>query len=280
MRPNTPTSRSESITTPTYRPGQIRINSIDGSEMVYVPAGSFTMGAWPENGYNVCVDYPPEDMDSDDCRSSWYERESPPHELYISAFWIQKTEVSIDQYRKCVAEGQCRSSDQKGRPSNHPVTNITWEQARKYCQWTGLDLPTEAQWEKAARGPTNRLWPWGNLANTSYLNTAEAGINDTTSVGSYPDGASYYGLLDMGGNVWEFVYDWFDKDFYQSSAATQDDTRGPLTSPENQRVRRGGGYGGEISGDINDGRVAARQGVGAKFPSYGVGFRCAGSELP
>jgi formylglycine-generating enzyme required for sulfatase activity len=84
----------------------------------------------------------------------------------------------------------------------------------------------------------------------------------------------------MAGNVWELVLDWFDKEYYSSTAATQPDTRGPDSSPLKQRVRRGGGYGGKAGGDFNDARVSARQGIGPSYPSYEVGFRCAGPELP
>jgi formylglycine-generating enzyme required for sulfatase activity len=276
----TPTVQPKKISTPTYLAGELGTNSIDGSEMVYIPAGTFMMGSSPDIGYVVCLDFPPEDKDPEDCQMSWFNRESPPHEVYLSGYWIHKTEVTISQYTLCVKDGACRSNDQKGRPPDHPVTNITWEWAREYCQWAGLDLPTEAQWEKAARGPTDQLWPWGDVIGTEFLNSAENNIYNTTAVGSYPSGASYYSLLDMAGNVWEFVLDWFDKEYYSSEAATQPDTSGPSSSPLNQRVRRGGSYGGEGGGDFNDARVSARQGIGPSYPSYEVGFRCAGPALP
>ncbi len=276
----TPTPQSKKITTPTYPGGTLGINSIDESEMVYIPPGPFMMGSSPENGYFICLDFPPEGRDPEDCQMSWFNRESPPHEVYVSGFWIQKTEVTISQYTQCVRYGACRSNDQMGRPPDHPVTNITWEWAREYCQWAGLDLPTEAQWEKAARGPTDQLWPWGDDIGTEYLNSVENNIGNTTAVGSYPSGASYYGLLDMAGNVWEFVLDWFDKEFYNSEEASQPDPTGPSSSPLNQRVRRGGSYGGQGGGDFNDARVSARQGIGPSYPSYEVGFRCAGPTLP
>jgi len=276
----TPTTLSKKISTPTSPAGALGINSIDESEMVYVPSGPFMMGSSPELGYVICLDFPPQDRDPEDCQVSWFNRESPPHEVYLSGFWIQKTEVTISQYTICVRDGACRSNDQMGRPPDHPVTNITWEWAREYCQWAGLDLPTEAQWEKAARGPTDRIWPWGDSIGTEFLNSVENNINNTTAVGSYPSGASYYGLLDMAGNVWEFIFDWFDKEFYGSAEASQPDPTGPSSSPLNQRVRRGGSYGGEGGGDFNDARVSARQGIGPSYPSYEVGFRCAGPALP
>jgi serine/threonine protein kinase len=261
--------------TPTARP-----KKISTPEMVYIPPGTFMMGSSPEVGYFICLDFPPEDKAPEDCQMSWFNRESPPHEVYVSGYWIHTTEITISQYTLCVKDGACRSNDQMGRPPDHPVTNITWEWAREYCQWAGLDLPTEAQWEKAARGPTDQLWPWGDSIGTEFLNSVENNINNTTAVGSYPSGASYYGLLDMAGNVWEFVFDWFDKEFYSSAEASQPDPTGPSSSPLNQRVRRGGSYGGEGGGDFNDARVSARQGIGPSYPSYEVGFRCAGPALP
>ncbi|HEY44209.1 MAG TPA: SUMF1/EgtB/PvdO family nonheme iron enzyme [Anaerolineae bacterium] len=276
----TPTARSKKISTPTSPGVAFGFNSIDESEMVYIPPGPFMMGSSPEVGYVICLDFPPEDKDPEDCQMSWFNRESPPHEVYLSGYWIHTTEVTISQYTLCVKDGACRSNDQRGRPPDHPVTNITWEWAREYCQWAGLDLPTEAQWEKAARGPTDQLWPWGDSIGVEFLNSVENNINNTTAVGSYPSGASYYGLLDMAGNVWEFVFDWFDKEFYSSAEASQPDPTGPSSSPLNQRVRRGGSYGGEGGGDFNDARVSARQGIGPSYPSYEVGFRCAGSALP
>jgi formylglycine-generating enzyme required for sulfatase activity len=233
------------------------------------------MGSEPTVGYEFCLDNPP--ASGAECNLDWFERESPPHEVYLSSFWIQKTEVSIAQYQHCVNAGVCDPTDQKGRPSDHPISNVDWNRARTYCQWAGLDLPTEAQWEKAARGPTDRIWPWGSDRPTvSMLNTMESEFDDTVPIGSYPTNTSYYGLVDMSGNVWEFVLDWFREDFYKDPAAQDADTQGPPSSPDGFRTLKGAGY----IGDFNDARIANRLPVYPTYAGHHVGFRCAGQELP
>ena len=286
-KPTTPVPATEGAPTPTFEPtqdastpeglqgGTIVINAVDGAEIVYIPEGEFTMGSNPTEGYEFCLDYPP--ASGAECKISWFEQESPPHAVFLSAFWIQKTEVSIAQYWQCVNTGVCDSMDQQGRPTDHPVSNLDWNQARTYCQWAGLDLPTEAQWEKAARGATSRIWPWGSERPTvSMLNTLESEFDDTVPVGFYSDAASYYGLVDMGGNVWELVFDWFREDFYKSPEASAMDTQGPPSSPDGFRVLKGSGY----IGDFNDARISNRLPVYPTYAGHHVGFRCAGSELP
>jgi formylglycine-generating enzyme required for sulfatase activity len=168
-------------------------------EQVYVPAGSFMMG-------------------SEDGRDN----EKPPHEVTLDGFWIDRTEVTNAQYAVCVAAGECQppsesSSDTResyyGNPeyADYPVIWVSWEDARDFAEWAGGRLPTEAEWEYAARGPDSLVYPWGSNESPSceLLNLTEC-RSDTAKVGSYPDGASWACALDMAGNVWEWVNDWYD----------------------------------------------------------------------
>ena len=180
--PSSTSAPTQDLSTPEgLEGGTITINGVDGAEMVYIPEGEFSMGSDPSEGYDFCIDFPP--ASGVECKISWFERESPPHDVYLSAFWIHRTEVTIAQYWQCVNAGVCDPMDQRGRSTDHPVSNVTYDQARSYCQWTGLDLPTEAQWEKAARGTTIRPWPWGSDRPTvSLVNTMENEFDNTVPV--------------------------------------------------------------------------------------------------
>ncbi|MEO0108860.1 MAG: SUMF1/EgtB/PvdO family nonheme iron enzyme, partial [candidate division WOR-3 bacterium] len=185
----------------------------DSSVMILIPAGEFLMGSAQGEG------------DKD---------EHPLHKVYVSEFYIDKYEVTNRQYKRfCDATGRNYPPDPELLSSmpnyfnnypNYPVVNITWEDARAYCDWAGKRLPTEAEWEKAARGSDGRKYPWGNKApDGSQCNFADRNLPDvpwcdkdaddgygfTAPVGHYPQGASPYGVLDMAGNVWEWCNDWY-----------------------------------------------------------------------
>ena len=188
----------------TYYSGDIKTRESDGMVMVYVPTEEFQMG------------------------STDHDNEQPIHVVYLDAYWIDQTEVTNGMYATCVAAGACtkpRESKSFTRSSyygnatydNYPVIFVNWHQAIDYCNWTGGRLPTEAEWEKAARGTDGRKYPWGNESpNASRLNYDD-NEGDTTAVGSYPTGASPYGALDMAGNAWEMTADWYDGDYYSRS---------------------------------------------------------------
>lgn len=177
----------------------VKISPIDGMEMVYFPAGTFTMGL-------------------DGGRFD----EEPQHEVYLDAFWIDRTKVTNATYKTFMQAGKCTTpAHEKYYPyeeySNYPVVYVSWEQANKYCTWAGRRLPTEAEWEKAARGTDGRLYPWGDEApNSTLLNFARKN-GDIMPVGSFLEGVSPYGALDMAGNAWEWVADWYAAHYYSNS---------------------------------------------------------------
>ncbi len=200
-------------------------SNVASSQEVYVPAGEFLMGCSTDTAGDLGCD--------NDAR--------PIHAVYLDAFYIDKTEVTNAQYAECVNAGRCLpplSFSSSSRPSyydnptyaNYPVLHVDWQRANAYCQWLGKRLPTEAEWEKAARGTDRRPFAWGYApltcdktnSNTFYYNwqgeyRESPCVGDTAPVGSYPDYPSPYGALDMTGNVREWVSDFYIRFFYVQS---------------------------------------------------------------
>ncbi len=241
--------------TPLPTLGDIWTRPTDGMAMLYVPAGEFEMGstdAGVDAAVELCRQY------YDICNHSYYALESPQHTVALDHFWIDRTEVTNAQYQQCVAAGVCQSPAvcDRGEPplqaapeANHPVVCVTWHEAQAYCEWAGARLPTEAEWEYAARGPGGNVYPWGNtfdgtLSNYCDVNcdkpSANTAVDDghaqSAPVGSYPRGASWCGALDLVGNVFEWTADWIGD--YPSTA--QVNPTGPETGRE--KVIRGGGW--------------------------------------
>lgn len=234
---------------PTLPPGATRVWEKDSSVMVYVPAGEF----W---------------MDSTDA-----------DKVYLAAFWIDRTEVTNSQYRRCVEapEKECAPPSQTGshtRPSyyddsdfdDYPVIYTSWHQANAYCRWAGKRLPTEAEWEKAARGTDGRIYPWGD-DDDAECNRANHDncVGDTTAVGSYPAGQSLYGALDLAGNVWEWTNSLYKPYPYKGEDGRED------PSAPGERVVRGGSWGHKLA----DARVTYRWKEEAYSNWETQGFRCA-----
>jgi formylglycine-generating enzyme required for sulfatase activity len=190
----------------------------DGAEMVLVPAGEFLMG------------------------STEYEDEKPPHRVHLDAYHVDRYEVTNALYRRFMdATGRQAPSywnDSKWNGASQPVVGVSWHDAEAYCRWAGKRLPTEAEWEKAARGTDGRKYPWGDQWDSSKANSFESKLGKTVAVGSYPGGASPYGAHDMAGNVWEWVADWYDKDYYRRSP--ERNPQGPDSG--HHRVLRGGSW--------------------------------------
>ncbi len=242
-------------------------NGLDQSEMVFVPAGLFLMGA----------------AEDDALAMNW---EKPQHEVTLDAYWIDKYEVTNAQFAKCVASGYCvqpRQGGSKTRESyygnpdfaDYPVIYVDWNQASYYCSWVGKRLPSEAEWEKAARGTAGQVYPWGNSEETDLLmNINRLQDGDTEKVGSFPEGQSPYGAMDMGGNVWEWTADRFDRDYYANSPA-----QNPLGAAEGEEhaVR---GFSWAYS--FPNKAITARNKANTYAYTYDLGFRCALSaeEIP
>jgi formylglycine-generating enzyme required for sulfatase activity len=223
----------------------------DGSTLLGVPSGPFKMGRG--------------------------KAENPEHTVTLSDYWIYATKVTNAQYALCVEQERCAPPDEadnleyaafEGR--NDPVVGVTYEQAQDYCNYMNASLPTEAQWEKAARGPEANLYPWGAADPTCELLNFNNCVKQTTDVTKYPKGKSYYGALDMEGNTYEWVADWYDPLYYETSAVG--DPPGPLDGKA--RVQRGSSYRSNAGQAV----TYARSFASPRNHARDLGFRCAVSD--
>jgi len=266
-------------TAPTITPalgiGATQVNPIDGMRMVYVPAGEFLMGITESDSIMLAAELGGEfsiDM-------NWLSSMQPQHRVYLDAYWMYQTEVTNGMYAQCVAAGVCQppySNDSYNRDSYYdnptyavyPVMYVDWDQANTYCGWVEGRLPSEAEWEKAARGTDGRTYPWGEQApDCSLANYYGCDVGDTQAVGSYPQGASPYGALDLAGNVWEWVADWYSGTYYIGSPS--ENPQGPASGE--YRVGRGGSWVIE-SWNL---RSSGRYRINPDFRNGDIGFRCA-----
>ena len=216
------------------------------ADVVYVPAGRFLMG-------------------SDDVGAMEFER--PQHRVVLQAFWIHRSAVTNQQYRDCIEAGVCEGDVADHPDDDLPAVGITWHQAAGYCTWAGGRLPTEAEWEKAARGTRGRRYPWGDAEPTcDRANFLDCRVG-LMPVGSYPAGASPYGTLDMAGNTWEWVEDQYTETYYEPSP-DQDDADHAIYD---WRILRGGCH---VS-RAQDLRASHRNWARADASSTLYGFRCA-----
>ncbi len=212
--------------------------------MILIPGGDFIMGS--------------DDGDPD---------EAPPHAVSVAPFYMDITEVTNDEFAAFMqATGYQAPAVQLGE-GNHPVSRVTWDDATAYCTWAGKRLPTEAEWEFAARGTDGRAFPWGNDWDASKCNGRETGIRSTTAVGSFGAGASPFGVLDMAGNVREWTAGWYQaypgSSFYSQFFNVF-------------RVHRGGGW----FDDAENLRAANRNGGPPESANDDLGFRCVQDANP
>jgi formylglycine-generating enzyme required for sulfatase activity len=261
----------------------VTVSAQDGMILIFVPAGEFIMGT--DHGLTD---------------------EAPAHAVYLDSFWLDRTEVTNKEYRRCVESGGCKlpsvtSYFDDPAYARHPVVYVSWEQAGEYCAWAGRRLPTEAEWEKAAtwnpRMNEKYVFPWGNdykCSKGNYDDETELdaslmqnglvncdGFDRSAPVGSFPQGVSPYGALDMGGNVWEWVHDAFIetdpfvpdfKNYYAITPAFNPQGVDPASTV--YRSMRGGSW----NYTYGFGRSAYRLWFGLTDSYDGIGFRCAQSE--
>jgi len=289
ITPTTPTVTPSTISTalptptktpfPTVEPVAVATNKMDNAEVVFIPAGEFIMGSNP----NIDKDF--------------WGAEGPQHPVYLDEYWVYRTEITNAMYQECVAEQKCprpvqffavHTDDYYENQiyADYPVIYVSYGHAISYCHWVGGRLPTEAEWEKAARGTDARLFPWGdsppgsdqvNLCDRTCARGGiiESQLNDgfsgTSPVGNFPAGVSPYGAFDMAGNVWEWTFDWFHSAFY--SASPYENPNGPVSGT--RHVIRGGSWSMPIGGV----RVVARKSELPDTSLDNLGFRCVMDEM-
>ncbi len=244
--------------------------------MIYIPAGEFVMGS--KNGSS---------------------NEDPEHTVYVGAFYIDENPITNSEY--FIFWNQLNESDKDSQAPEsfeniewpdrtffiprHPVVGISWTMANNYARWAGKRLPTEAEWEKAAKGLSNRQYPWGNTppefegkfrANFNTITFQKDGFSDTNPVGYYngknlntKNGRSYYELNDMAGNVWEWVYDWYSENYYNISP--YDNPVGPdFENSNKEKVIRGGSW----KDEAEKLKTTYRKSKPFKNEENDLGFRC------
>jgi formylglycine-generating enzyme required for sulfatase activity len=242
--------------------------------MVYIPPGKFIMGSAEDIKNDKSFDF--------GFAKPWIADASPHREAYLEGYYIDKYEASNADYEKFVTAAGHKPPEhwEKGKPSqkiiNHPVTNISWYDALEYCKWKGKRLPTEEEWEKAARGTDGRLYPWGNEFDFDKANvsTSQSFETDTKDVKSYGNGKSPYGALNMTGNVWEWTLDWYKP--YPGSKYESE------FFGERFKVFRGNGYSGLAHLPENEYKRIIKEFSKGTFRFYSdpsgnfhdVGFRC------
>lgn len=260
--------------------------------MVLIPAGEFWMGSDDEEIATAC------DVNKKagyQCDATWFAGEKPKHRVYLDAYIIDKYPVTNARYKKCASSGECKKPlfttwYDNSTYANYPVVYVNWKQSNVYCKWAGKRLPTEAEWEKSARGEQGNVYLWGNAWSENKCNTFTYKMllqvqtasmeqimhkisnpnKGTTPVGSFKDCISSYGVYDMAGNVWEWVSDWYYAGYYKNPS--ENNPKGPTNGE--LRVTRGGAWGMPTSVSF---RASFRH---RNYPSSvqdNLGFRCAKS---
>jgi formylglycine-generating enzyme required for sulfatase activity len=247
--------------------GDVWVNPRDEMELVYVAPGEFTFGSTDEAIDDWLRAHP-------DHERYWIEDERPQSRISLPGYWMGRTEVTNGQYLRFV-QATGRSAPRQwvnGRPAagtdRLPVVYVSWHDANAYAGWAGGRLPSELEWEKAARGTDGRLFPWGNNWDRSRCRSSVTSVSGPSAVGSYPTGASPYGCMDMSGNTDEWCADWYDAIVYRQYA------RGDTSAPRSgdSRVLRGGCWTDELPSCV---RCTFRNGSPPDGSYEDTGFRCA-----
>ncbi|MGB2962516.1 MAG: SUMF1/EgtB/PvdO family nonheme iron enzyme [Anaerolineales bacterium] len=308
----TQTAQAPTITpTPSFGPGDTSVSPVDGMVMHYIPGGEYILGSTQEDvdwAGEACVQF------SEYCSSSSFEHEMPQHSVQLDPYWIDQVEVTMAMFTRFIEETGYETEAERIQYSfvnetgtfkvvqdadwenpfgpdfepkeEDPVVHVSWYDAWAYCAWAGRRLPTEAEWEAAARGTDLRRFPWGDtlpgdtLANLADINLdssriknedVDDGFQTVSPVMSYPEGASPFGVLDMGGNAAEWVYDWYTPMYDLPSPAVN-----PVNTTEVEvRVVRGGSYNSMLTAA----RTSSRGGSNPYTSTSYTGFRCVSSDL-
>lgn len=257
-------------------------------DAILIRAGTFTMGsdeAEIANAIALCQLEPAGAAEDDTCREDRFVHEYAPHPVYLSDYWIDRTEVTVARYRQCVASGRCpeppyaSGAERFDRPEM-PVVLVSWNDASAFCSFAGGRLPTEAEWERAAKGAKGRRYPWGQVYNPLLANHGRLtwdpldpsdGFLEIAPVGSFPDGRTPDGIVDLAGNVDEWVLDYYADAHPRVSAVNP---RGPDSGTE--RVVKGGSY--RSARPWLRGASRSREPPGVRHPTRG--FRCVRPHEP
>ncbi|NUQ78125.1 MAG: SUMF1/EgtB/PvdO family nonheme iron enzyme [Polyangiaceae bacterium] len=259
-----------------------------GPDAILIRAGTFTMGSDEveiANAIALCRAEPAGEAEEGACREERFRHEYAPHPVYLSDYWIDRTEVTVARYRQCVAAGRCfeppytSGAERFDRP-DMPVVLVSWNDASAFCAFAGGRLPTEAEWERAAKGATGRRYPWGQVYNPWLANHGRLtwdsldpsdGFLEMAPVGSFPDGRTPDGIVDLAGNVDEWVRDYYADEHPRVSATNP---LGPDSG--NERVVKGGSY--ASARPWLRGASRSRDAPGVRLPNRG--FRCVRPHTP
>lgn len=266
---------------------------LTGSPIAWIGGGWFEQGSTPSEvryAHGLCLR--PDELSLRGCGERFRWEQTPTFTVHVSAYGLDRREVTQAAYRRCVAANECTPPhasevDPRVAGRDRPVVGVDWHQAGAFCAWAGGRLPTEAEWEHAARGHSRRRYPWGQIYNDRLANhgrssgiqeglrgLATNGLPDdrdgyryAAPVGSYPDGASIHGVLDMAGNVWEWTADGFD----QHSTGVSDRVDPQMPNVSGRHIVRGGSW----RSPVYELRVTHRLPFTAMSASSDLGFRCA-----
>lgn len=256
-----------------------------GPRMIFVPRSEFVMGSSPTDVIDAAIECGPAAF-GERCKDTVFANEMPQHRVTLSAYWLDRTEVTVAEYGRCVAVGRCQpipyaeGAARFAKP-DYPVSLVTWDEAREYCAFRGARLPTEAEFERAARGVGARRYPWGRFYNSHAANHGRIGIvnsdpsdgyEELAPVGSFPAGRTPDGFLDLAGNVAEWVHDRYFPSYPVGNAV---DPQGPnqAGAAGSARVVRGGHFATAAPWLRGASRSAAEPGTRRPY----IGFRCARS---